>query len=164
MKTTSNHNSLTGPALALTSAALFGASTPAAKLLVGQLPPLLLAGLLYLGSGIGLGLWLLVRKRAEERLRRADVLALAGAVLAGGICAPVLLMFGLRETAATTASLLLNLEGVLTACAAWFVFRENFDHRIMAGMVAITAGGLLLAWSGRPEWRDLLGPLLITGA
>lgn len=155
---------LAGPTLALMAAALFGASTPAAKLLVGQLQPLLLAGLLYLGSGIGLGVWLLFRKRAEERLRRADIRALSGAVLAGGIIAPVLLMFGLRQTAATTASLLLNLEGVLTACVAWFVFRENFDRRILAGMIAITAGGLLLSWSGRPEWRDLVGPGLIGGA
>jgi drug/metabolite transporter (DMT)-like permease len=73
-------------------------------------------------------------------------------------------MFGLQATPATTAALLLNLEGVLTAGLAWFVFRENFDRRIATGMAAITAGGLLLSWSGKPEWGELLGPLLIAGA
>lgn len=155
---------LVGATHALVAAALFGASTPAAKLLIGQLSPVMLAGLLYLGSGIGLGLWWRLRKRSEARLRRADVPALTGAVVAGGVLAPVLLMSGLRQTPATTASLLLNLEGVLTACLAWFVFRENFDRRIVAGMIAITAGGVVLSWSGQPEWRELVGPLLIGGA
>ena len=103
-------------AYALAAAILFGASTPAAKLLAGELPAFLLAGLLYAGSGVGLSLWLALRPAGSPtRIARADWPWLAGAVACGGVAAPVLLMLGLQEAAASTASLLLNLEGVFTA-------------------------------------------------
>jgi drug/metabolite transporter (DMT)-like permease len=139
-----------GVGVALLAAVLFGASTPFAKLLLGELPPVMLAGLLYLGSGIGLTLWRWVRgSRAQEApLTRADLPWLAGAVLLGGVAAPVLLMWGLARTPASTASLLLNLEGVATALLAWFLFRENFDARIAWGMVLIVVAGALLTWQG----------------
>lgn len=134
---------------ALAAALLFGASTPLAKLLVGQMPPLLLAGLLYLGSGLGLGLWLLLRRaRAAApalRVPRGDLPWLFGAIAFGGMLGPVLLMTGLARTDAASASLLLNLEGALTAVLAWLVFSENADRRIVLGMVAIVAGGVLLS-------------------
>lgn len=135
---------------ALAAALLFGASTPLAKLLVGDAPPLLLAGLLYLGSGAGLALVLLLRSAWQrvppEPIPRADWPWLAGAVVAGGLLGPALLMLGLVRTDAAAASLLLNVEGVLTAAIAWLVFRENADRRVVLGMFAIAAGGLLLSW------------------
>jgi drug/metabolite transporter (DMT)-like permease len=151
-----------GPLLALAAALLFGASPPIAKLLLGRIDPFLLAALLYLGSGIGLAVWRSIARRlrvpSEAPLARADIPWLAGAVLAGGVVAPVLLMVGLAATPASTTSLLLNLEGVFTAAVAWFVFRENFDRRIVLGMLAIVAGAVLLTWSGRAElsWSSLL--------
>ena len=151
---------------ALASAALFGASTPLAKLLVGEVQPLALAGLLYLGSGIGLLAWFLLRKRDERatNLSRADLPWLAGAILAGGVVGPALLMYGLTRTDGATASLLLNLEAVLTASIAWIVFRENVDRRVFLGMVAIVAGGVVLSWDEMPRAGGLAGPLLIAGA
>ncbi|HWV90031.1 MAG TPA: EamA family transporter [Burkholderiales bacterium] len=151
---------------ALASAALFGASTPLAKLLVGEVQPLALAGLLYLGSGIGLLVWFLLRKREERatNLSRADLPWLAGAILAGGVVGPALLMYGLTRTDGGTASLLLNLEAVLTASIAWIVFRENVDRRVFLGMVAIVAGGVVLSWDEMPRGGGLTGPLLIAGA
>ena len=151
---------------ALASAALFGASTPLAKLLVGEVQPLALAGLLYLGSGIGLLVWFLLRKRAERaiNLSRADLPWLTGAILAGGVVGPALLMYGLTRTDGATASLLLNLEAVLTASIAWIVFRENVDRRVFLGMVAIVAGGVVLSWDEMPRGGGLIGPLLIAGA
>ncbi len=151
---------------ALASAALFGASTPLAKLLVGEVQPLALAGLLYLGSGIGLLAWFLLRKREERatNLSRADLPWLAGAILAGGVVGPALLMYGLTRTDGATASLLLNLEAVLTASIAWIVFRENVDRRVFLGMVAIVAGGVVLSWDEMPRGGGLTGPLLIAGA
>jgi drug/metabolite transporter (DMT)-like permease len=134
---------------ALAAAALFGASTPAAKVLGADLHPFALAGLLYAGSGLGLAFWLLARWLAGHGmtlgLARADLPWLAGSVLAGGVIAPGLLMVGLASTQATNASLLLNLESVFTALLAWFVFRENFDRRIAFGMALITAGGVVLS-------------------
>jgi hypothetical protein len=79
-------------------------------------------------------------------------------------CGPVLLMVGLAVTPASSASLLLNLEGVFTALLAWFVFKENFDRRIALGMAAITCGGLFLSWAGRLEMGALWGTLAISGA
>jgi drug/metabolite transporter (DMT)-like permease len=149
-------------AYALLSAALFGASTPLAKIFVGSITPLALAGLLYLGSGVGLAIWLLLRRQALLVAAR-DVPWLAGAILAGGIVGPALLMYGLARTDAASASLLLNLEAVLTAVLAWVVFRENVDRRVFAGMTAIVAGGVVLAWH-TPDVRSAAGPLLIAGA
>ena len=150
--TTKGHRerSLTGVSFAMLAAVLFGASTPFSKILLGKTEPVMLAGLLYLGSGIGLSIWWRVRSHSKEgtgeaKLQRSDLLWLAGAILAGGIIGPVLLMVGLAITAASSASLLLNLEGVFTAVLAWFVFKENFNRRIALGMAAITLGGLVLS-------------------
>ena len=161
--------SLTGVSFAMLAAVLFGASTPFSKILLGKTEPVLLAGLLYLGSGIGLTIWSRFRSQSkagtgEAQLKRSDFPWLAGAILAGGIIGPVLLMVGLAITAASSASLLLNLEGVFTAVLAWFVFKENFDRRIALGMAAITLGGLVLSWGGRLEVGVPWGALAITGA
>lgn len=138
---------------ALLAAALFGASTPFAKALMGErTPPLLMAGMLYFGSGIGLSCWIamraimLPRGRETASIPMGDAPWLAGAVLAGGVLGPVLLMTGLSMVPAASASLLLNMEGVLTAVLAWFVFRESFDKRVFLGMVLIVAAGMLLSW------------------
>jgi drug/metabolite transporter (DMT)-like permease len=136
-----------GVGAALLSAALFGASTPLAKLLLGELPPLMLAGMLYAGSGVGLLSVFLVWSRGENKgspLARRDAPWLGGAILFGGIVAPVSLMTGLQATPSSTAALLLNLEGLFTALIAWFVFKENVDRRVAAGMALILAAGLIL--------------------
>ena len=140
-----------GIAYALLGAALFGASTPIAKLLVGEVGPVMLAGLLYAGSGLGLGLWLALRRwvrpsTVRSKLAGGDYKWLAGAVISGGVVGPVLLMFALAAASASAVSLLLNLEGVFTALLAWFVFRENFDRRLVLGMCLIVCGGALLSW------------------
>ncbi|MEO7014743.1 MAG: DMT family transporter [Dokdonella sp.] len=157
-----------GPALL--AALFFGASTPLAKLLLADISPILLAGLLYAGSGLGLGLWLLLRRllprgaRAEAALQRRDLPWLAGAVLFGGVLGPVLLMLGLAYTPASTASLLLNTESVLTALIAWIVFRENVDVRIFLGMLAIVTGGVILSLSETPSAGVPWGAFAIAGA
>lgn len=140
---------------ALASAFLFGASTPAAKALIGEIHPVMLAGVLYAGSGLGLGLWIALRAGQPAKLPRADLPWLAAAVIAGGVIGPVALMLGLSSTSAASASLLLNLEGVFTALLAWFVFRENFDRRIVLGMALIVGGGVLLVL--RPDQEIVSG-------
>jgi drug/metabolite transporter (DMT)-like permease len=152
----------TAIAYALASAALFGASTPFAKLLVGEVAPLVLAGLLYLGSGAGLLAWFLMRGTGGG-LSKHDLPWLAAAILSGGVAGPALLMYGLTRTDGPSASLLLNLEAVFTACIAWVAFRENVDRRVFLGMAAIVAGGLVLSW-GAPSTGGLAGPLLIAAA
>ncbi len=143
----------TGISIALLSAVLFGASTPFAKLLLGSVDPWMMAGLLYLGAGIGLAAIHLARSSLrlpamEASLQRSDMPRLALVILAGGIGGPVLLMFGLAQTDAASASLLLNLEGLATMGIAWLVFRENVDRRLLIGAFAILAGAVLLSWQG----------------
>src|SRR5689334_5401032 len=140
-----------GAVLALISALLFGVTTPLAKSLLGDVSPWLLAGLLYLGSGGGLLAFDMTRRAAggcstEAPVMRADLPWLAGLIAVGVIAAPTLLMIGLTRTPASTASLLLNLEGVFTIAIAWLVFRENVDSRIAIGAVAILLGAGLLSW------------------
>jgi drug/metabolite transporter (DMT)-like permease len=157
-------------AFALGAAGLFGLSAPAGKALLAVTDPWLLAGLLYIGSGISLGAFRLVRRfraRSDAReapLGRHDWPWLGAAILTGGVIAPVLLMFGLSRVSAAEASLLLNLEGVFTAVVAWVVFREHVDRRIAAGMVAISAGAMVLAWNSGQAVRLSSGAVLVAGA
>jgi drug/metabolite transporter (DMT)-like permease len=148
-----------GVPIALASAALFGASTPFVKLLLGGgLDPWLLAGLLYLGAGLGLGLTALARGGGiEAPLRRRDLPRLALITTIGGILGPVLLMLGLAQISASTASLLLNLEGLATMGIAWLLFREPVDGRLLLGAAAILAGAVMLSWQSGPAgfgWGD----------
>jgi drug/metabolite transporter (DMT)-like permease len=162
------HAVRSGIPLALASSALFGLSTPIAKLLLGTVDPWLLAGLLYLGSGLGLlaaqlGRGTLGIQPVEAPLRRTDLPWLAAVVLAGGIAGPVLLMLGLARTEASTAALLLNLEGLATMGIAWLAFHENVDRRLFAGAMAILAGAVVLSWQGGGVGFGW-GSLLIAGA
>jgi len=164
----SNH----GVGMALAAALLFGASMPAAKLLLTDTSPWMLAALLYLGSGIGLAglraVRLLRRKEASApRLQPGEWRWLAGAIACGGVVAPVLLMAGLSHLPAAGASLLLNLESVFTALLAWFVFRENFDRRIALGMGVIVMGSVVLSWPQQGaalDWASLWPGLAVVGA
>jgi drug/metabolite transporter (DMT)-like permease len=158
-----------GIVAALGAAVLFGLSTPVAKTLIGSMSPLLLAGLLYTGSGVGLALILTVRAMTNARVnitrpRGIEVLWLLGAIIAGGAIAPYLLMYGLQSIDSASASLILNFEGVFTALLAWFVFRENVDRRIALGMACIVAGGVMLSLGARVRGGDLVGPAAIVGA
>jgi len=155
-----------GVPFAVASAVLFGISTPIAKALLGNLPPAALAGLLYLGSGLGLLAVTVVRHAtgvAEAPIRRADLPWLGAVVLTGGVVGPLLLMMGLAATPASSASLLLNLEGLFTLGIAWIVFRENVDLRIGLGAAAILSGALLLSWTGRTGGINW-GAVAIAGA
>lgn len=149
---------------ALTSAVLFGASTPLAKLMLATVSPWLMAGLLYIGSGISLTLFRALRQRPPARLEPGEWRWLAGAILAGGVAAPGLLMYGLKNMPASGASLLLNVEGAFTVLIAWFVFHENFDRRIALGMVAIIAGAVVVSSTGATHFGAILPALAVLAA
>jgi drug/metabolite transporter (DMT)-like permease len=154
---------------ALGAAVLFGLSTPLAKILLGDISPLLLAGLLYSGAGAGLAVLLGLRAIRGGRSgitwpRGSSILWLLAAAAMGGAVAPYLLMRGLAQIDAASASLALNLEGVFTALLAWFAFKENYDRRILFGMTLILAGGAILSLSSTSPAGGLVGPALIAGA
>jgi drug/metabolite transporter (DMT)-like permease len=158
-----------GVLAALAAAVLFGLSTPIAKTLLGAISPLLLAGLLYLGSGIGLAIVLAVRAMmwggaSVVRPHGEDLLWLLGAIAFGGVLGPYLLMYGLQSTDSASASLTLNLEGVFTVLLAWLVFKENVDRRIAAGVALIVAGGVVLSMGTALRASGIVGPLAIACA
>lgn len=153
-----------GVLAALGAALLFGAGTPLAKLLLNTVSPWLLAGLLYLGSGLGLTVYRYLTRAPVVKLPRHEAPWFAGAILAGGIVGPVLLMLGLTRLPASGASLLLNAEGVFTALLAWFVFKENFDRRIAFGMLAIVAGAAVLSWNGEARFAEMWPTVAVLGA
>ncbi|MDD4308679.1 MAG: DMT family transporter [Thermoplasmata archaeon] len=160
----------TAVAYALAAAALFGASAPLAKLLLGGIRPVPLSSLLYLGSGIGLLLFMQAsrlvpgaRKR-EAPLGRTDIPWLAGAILSGGVAAPIALLYGLRSTPAATASLLLNAEGAVTALIAAVAFREAIGRRVWAAVVLVSAAAALLTLDLSGAWGIAPGALLVVAA
>src|SRR5215472_7609246 len=158
-----------GALLAIASAALFGASTPLAKALLRDVDSLMLAGLLYLGSGAGLVALQAMRRlgrraAGEARLAGHQWLWLALAIAVGGVAAPALLMYGLSGATASATALLLNLESIFTAVLAWLVFREAADRRIVLGMGAIALGAIVLSWQGPDAAGRPLAVLAIAGA
>ena len=151
---------------ALLAALLFGASAPLSKLLLDAFPPQALAGVLYLGAGIGLAGWGAVRGRRprEAPLSRADAPWLALVVLSGGVIAPILLMEGLSRTTASSAALLLNLEAAFTVFLARCFLGETIGRRVGLGVLAIVAGATVLSWQGHVSWAGLGGSLLVVAA
>jgi drug/metabolite transporter (DMT)-like permease len=137
--------------MAVIGAVLFGASAPLSKVLLEQVDPVLLAGLLYLGSGLGLLIFKTVGRFSGlpggKPLEYKDTPWLAGAVLAGGVAAPIVLMLGLRATPAATASLLLNFESVSTTLLAATFFHEYIGKRVWLAIVIVTAASIILTFS-----------------
>lgn len=142
-----------GLAEAIGAAVLFGGATPFASRLAGSASPQVLAGLLYLGSGIVLAasqvLWPSTR---QSPITRAEWAPLGGAIVLGGALGPLLLLVGLERTSAASASLLLNLEVVFTALLAWMAFRDGVTRRVALGLGCVVAGALMVSWQpGRVE-------------
>ncbi|AZO54761.1 MULTISPECIES: DMT family transporter [unclassified Mesorhizobium] len=157
-----------GVPLALGSAALFGAVSPLSKVILEAVNPIMLAGLLYLGAGLGLGILWLSRRASgraqnEAGLQPSDVPWLCAAIAMGGVVGPVLLVSGLALTTASSAALLLNVEGLATMAIAWLVFRENVDRRLLLGAGAILCGAIVLSWTGQGVTLNS-GALLVVGA
>ena len=153
---------------ALLAATLFGLSAPLSKLLLDRVEPLPLASLLYLGAGLGVGLVLLLQRNSgkarEARLTRTDLPWLITAILAGGVGAPIGILYGLRATPAATASLLLNFEVVATAGIAALAFREHTGRRTWLAVGAITAASILLSLDPGAGGGFSTGALLILAA
>lgn len=158
----------------LLSAALFGLSAPLSKLLLRNIDPLVLAGLLYLGAFIGLSVPSAIRRVVRPRnfyasaaLSGRDIPWLAGAILCGGIIGPIALLLGLQRMSGTAASLLLNLEGLMTALIAVLIFGEQAGRRLWLALGAMTGAGILLSWdpgTGSFAWTGALLLLLAMAA
>jgi drug/metabolite transporter (DMT)-like permease len=154
-----------GAASGLAAALLFGFSTPVAKLLLPGSGPFMLAGLLYLGSGLGLLVFRRFQPRGDEApLQRADAIPLLGVVFTGGMIAPVLLMYGLGRLPGSSASLLLNLEAPFTMALAVIAFGESLQRSEVVGAAAVVLGAAALTARGQLGDVHVLGALGVAGA
>ena len=153
---------------AILAALFFGASAPVSKLLLVDVAPVLMAAFLYLGSGTGISLIKLYqrfsRNQKEAGIKRPDVRWLAGAIVSGGILAPILLMVSLNNTPASTASLLLNFEGVGTTVLALLFFHESISRRALGAIAAITIASILLSTNFGSDWGMSLDAFGVLGA
>ncbi len=154
-----------GAARGLAAAALFGASTPVAKLLVPGAGPFLLAGLLYVGAGLGLlAAGGLRRQGTEAPLRRSDLPVLAGMIVAGGVVGPLLLVLGLARLSGASASLLLNLEAPFTIVLAVLALHEHLSRREAAGAALVVLGAAALTWAPGALASSATGGACVAGA
>jgi drug/metabolite transporter (DMT)-like permease len=146
---------------ALLAALFFGASAPISKLLLGDVPPVLMAAFLYLGSGIGISLTRIIQRissnEREAGIKSPDIKWLAGAIISGGIAAPIILMISLKNTPASTASLLLNFECVATTLIAMLIFKEAISRRAWIAIAVITLASILLSTNFGNSWGMSLG-------
>lgn len=151
--------------MALLASILFGASAPITKILLGQVEPIPLASFLYLGSGLGLLVFqmanVIIKKQVinEAPLKNKDFLWLLGAIIVGGIIAPIILLTSLKITPASTASLLLNFEAVATTIIAIIFFKENAGKQILSAVVLITLASIILSWDLKNQWGFSIGSL-----
>jgi drug/metabolite transporter (DMT)-like permease len=164
-----NKNTIPPIVQAILAAILFGASAPISKIFLGEIEPIPLAAFLYLGSGLGLFVFhLLQRKKTkvdiEAPIQRSDLVWLAGAILAGGVIAPIILLFGLRYTPGATASLLLNFEGVATTLIAALVFNEAVSRQAWWAILIITTASILLSVTPTENWGISLGAFGVLAA
>jgi drug/metabolite transporter (DMT)-like permease len=152
--------------VALAAATLFGVATPIAKLLLGTMSPVMLAGLLYFGSGLGLAAVQVVRRsvQSEAPLRLHDLPWLVGAVVSGGVLAPLATLWGLAGASASGVSLLLNLEAIMTALIAAAFFGEHVSRRVWVAACLMLAGALLLGYAPDARFGLSLHALAVIGA
>jgi drug/metabolite transporter (DMT)-like permease len=148
---------------ALLAAIFFGVSSPIAKLLLDDIAPIFLAAFLYLGSGTGTALVKLTQrmhsKEVEAGIKQPDIKWLAGAIISGGILAPIVLMVSLQNTPASTASLLLNFEGVATTLIALLFFKEAIGRRAWTAIIVITLASIFLSTNFAGSFGLSLGAL-----
>ena len=155
----------TGILLAVFAAALYAINSPLSKILLNYMPSTLMAGFLYIGAGIGMGVIALGRKvkkkeRAEEKMTRADLPYILAMILLD-IAAPIFLLLGLSYTTAANVSLLNNFEIVATAVIALMVFKERISPRLWCGILFVTVSCALLSFEDLSGLTFSLGSLFV---
>ena len=155
----------TGILLAILAAALYAINSPFSKLLLDYMPSTLMAGFLYVGAGLGMGVIALIRRlqkaeRTEEKITKAD-LPYTLAMILLDIAAPIFLLLGLSYTTAANASLLNNFEIVATAVIALMIFKERISPRLWIGILFVTASCVLLSFEDVSSLKFSIGSLFI---
>ena len=151
---------------AFAAAVFYALNAPCSKLLLEHIPPTFMAGFLYLGAGIGVGILYVFhhhKEMPEEKLTRADFPYTIGMILLD-IIAPILLMIGLHTGTSSNASLLGNFEIAATTCIAWILFREHVSKYLWTAVGLITLSSMLLSFEGISSLKFSVGSLFVLGA
>lgn len=146
---------------AVSAALLFGLGAPLIKLWFGAVDPILLAALISLGSGIGVGILTRASWNPAPFFTRENIGFFLAVLASGGVAAPFLLVWGTSHGSASTASLLLNLEAVFTTLVACLFFRDRISVRMILGLILVTGGGI--AVSGHSTHPDGHGNSVLAG-
>lgn len=151
--------------LAVLAAALYAVNSPLSKLLLDFMPPTLMAGFLYVGAGLGMGVIALARKvkgrvPTEQAMTKGD-LPYTIAMIVLDIAAPIFLLLGLSHTTAANASLLNNFEIVATALIALMVFKERISPRLWLGILCVTLSCALLSFEDMASLDFSVGSLFV---
>ena len=163
----------TGIFLAILAAVLYAINSPFSKLLLNYMPPTLMAGFLYVGAGLGMGVIALIRKAkskgknksenissGESKLTKEELPFVLGMILLD-IVAPICLLIGLNSTTAANASLLNNFEIVATAIIALFIFKEKISKRLWLGILFVTISCAVLSFEDLSSLQFSFGSLFI---
>ncbi len=153
---------------ALAAAALYAVNVPFSKLLMAWVSPAMLAGFLYVGAGVGMGIWMCLKKAAgkpqpRELLKKAD-LPYTIAMVVLDIAAPIFLMYGIQRTNAANVSLLNNFEIVATSLIALLIFKEKISGKLWAAIVLVVVSGVILGFEGAEGFVINSGSLLVLAA
>ena len=152
---------------AVSAAALYAINVPFSKLLMPHASPVMMAGILYLGAGLGLILFSLFRRLAGKSdnaspLTRRELHYTIAMVLLD-IAAPILLMTGITMTSSASVSLLNNFEIVATSLIALVIFGEFISAKLWAAIGLVVVSSVILTWE--PGEISLnAGSLLVLGA
>lgn len=151
--------------LAILAAALYAINSPFSKLLLDYMPATLMAGMLYIGAGVGMGAVLIFRKankiRSDGEKITASDLPYVLMMIILDVAAPILLLSGLERTSAANASLLNNFEIVATALIALLIFGERISKRLWLGITFVSLSCLLLSFEGKASLQFSVGSLLV---
>lgn len=155
----------TGIFLAVLAAAFYAINSPLSKILLNFMPSTLMAGFLYIGAGVGMGVIALMRKlskteKAEMNLTKKELPYVIAMILLD-IAAPICLLFGLKSTSAANASLLNNFEIVATAIIALAVFKEKISMRLWFGILFVSLSCALLSFEDITSLQFSFGSLFI---
>ncbi len=148
---------------ALLAAALYAINVPFSKLLLAYVGPTMLAGFLYLGAGVGMGLTMLGKPAPQNPLARED-LPYTIAMVVLDIAAPIFLMYGISLTSSANVSLLNNFEIVATSILALAVFREQLSRRLWAAIALVVLSGMILGFEGTDGFALNKGSLFVLAA
>lgn len=159
---------LSGAVIATLAAVLFGVSPVLIKIVSGKIPPILMAGILYIGSAAGLAVLRLSRREKFfaplKQLPLRQKKQLCGAILCGGILAPICLAYGISQAPAFLVSALFNLETVATTLIAWWIFKEHVGGRVWFGQALILVGSIVISFAGSVSMSVLFPSLCIAAA